>query len=116
MAFDDTSLFCIKTIAKARLVAMFLLMLLRYRYPSMKCVVYTGDIGSSAEEILSKAEKTFGISLPLKIEFVFLHRRAWVEAKRYPVLTLLGQSLGSMILGLEALIRHPPDIFIDTMG
>jgi len=30
--------------------------------------------------------------------------------------TLLGQSIGSMILGFEALIRFIPDIYIDSMG
>jgi alpha-1,2-mannosyltransferase len=30
--------------------------------------------------------------------------------------TLLGQSLGSMVLGFEALLKFQPDIFMDTMG
>jgi alpha-1,2-mannosyltransferase len=34
----------------------------------------------------------------------------------YPHFTLILQSLGSMILGFEALIKYNPDIFIDTMG
>ena len=33
------------------------------------------------------------------LEFVYLHRRRWVEAEMYPYLTLLGQSLGSIWLG-----------------
>jgi len=33
------------------------------------------------------------------LEFVYLHRRKWVEAEMYPYLTLLGQSLGSVWLG-----------------
>jgi alpha-1,2-mannosyltransferase len=48
--------------------------------------------------------------------FVYLTRRKWVEDSRYPVMTLLGQSLGSMILGFEALLKFQPDIYIDTMG
>lgn len=50
------------------------------------------------------------------MEFIFLNRRKWVEAEKYPHFTLLGQSLGSVFLGMEALSKHPPDIFIDTMG
>ena len=34
----------------------------------------------------------------------------------YPVMTLLMQSLGSIGLVLEAVVRFTPDIFIDTMG
>jgi hypothetical protein len=41
------------------------------------------------------------------IQFVYLTQRRWVEAKSYPRLTLLGQSLGSMILAAEAVIRLP---------
>ena len=86
------------------------------RYPFVECIVYTGDIDSSGDRILKKAENTFGITLPVRVKFVFLQSRSWVEAKRYPVLTLLGQSLGSMCLGLEALFRHVPDVYVDTMG
>ena len=39
-----------------------------------------------------------------------------MEARLYPCFTLLGQSLGSMVLGWEALIKHIPDIYIDSMG
>eukprot|EP01047_Picozoa_sp_COSAG01_P097354 COSAG01_NODE_27698_length_679_cov_0.910345_1_plen_145_part_10 len=41
------------------------------------------------------------------IQFIYLTQRRWVEAKSYPRLTLLGQSLGSMILAAEAVIRLP---------
>jgi alpha-1,2-mannosyltransferase len=34
--------------------------------------------------------------------------------KRYKHFTILGQSLGSALLGLEALIRMPPDVFFGT--
>lgn len=39
-----------------------------------------------------------------------------MEASCYPVFTLLGQSLGSMVLGWEALMEFVPDLYIDTMG
>lgn len=50
------------------------------------------------------------------IDFIFLEKRGWVEASRYPHFTLLGQSLGSMVLGVEALLKFQPDVYIDTMG
>lgn len=60
---------------------------------------------------------TFNIAIDEKsVDFVFLRKRSWVEAERYPHFTLLGQSLGSMWLGLEALLKFQPDIYIDTMG
>ncbi len=34
------------------------------------------------------------------LEFVYLHKREYVEAKMYPYFTMLGQSLGSLILGM----------------
>ena len=39
-----------------------------------------------------------------------------VRAQRYPYLTILGQSLGSMVLGLESLLRRPPHVVVDTTG
>ena len=87
-----------------------------FRYPDVKCVVYTGDIDATGEEILDKARQRFNIELPKPVEFVYLHTRKWVEAKKYPIFTLLGQSFGSVILGMEALFSYVPDIYIDSMG
>nr|CAB3221172.1 GDP-Man:Man(3)GlcNAc(2)-PP-Dol alpha-1,2-mannosyltransferase-like [Phallusia mammillata] len=89
---------------------------IQQRYPTAECIIYTGDTETTKEEIIKKAKKTFNISLLKNVEFVFLYKRGWVEAKRYPVFTLLGQSLGSIILGLEALFKFPPDVYLDTMG
>jgi len=89
---------------------------LQTRYDFVKCVVYTGDIYNSPEDILRKAKERFDIDIKRHVHFVYLNRRRWVEAERYPILTLLGQSFGSVILGLEAVIKFTPDIYIDTMG
>lgn len=87
------------------------------RYNKVKVVLYTGDIDVTPAQILKKAKNNFNIVIdPKRVEFIFLNQRKWVEAKRYPYFTLLGQSIGSMILGLEALLKFPPNIFIDTMG
>lgn len=86
------------------------------RYPNVKCVVYSGDCDATPEEIMAKVRSRFNIVLLQQVEFVFLHYRGWVEAVKYPYFTLLGQSIGSIILGLEALCKFVPDIYIDTMG
>lgn len=84
----------------------------------MRCIVYTGDTDVTKECILQKAQERFKITLsrPNDVEFVFLKRRMWVEARPYPIFTLLGQSVGSLVLGLEALLKFVPDIYLDTMG
>lgn len=81
-------------------------------------LVYTGDNDASPSEILSRAEARFGISFTseMPIEFVYLKKRDWVLASRYRRFTLLGQSLGSMVLAFEALQLALPDIFIDSTG
>ena len=88
------------------------------RFPAEKIVIYTGDVDSAPDQILEKAKKRFNIDLKLseKLEFIYLHRRKWVEADMYPRFTLLGQSLGSIWLGLEALEKCVPDVYLDTMG
>ncbi|XP_076618718.1 ALG11 alpha-1,2-mannosyltransferase [Colletes latitarsis] len=86
------------------------------RYSNVHIIVYTGDLDADAEQILNKTEKVFNFKARHKIEFVYLHRRKWVEASMYPYFTLLGQSLGSVWLGIEALNSYVPDIYIDTMG
>lgn len=47
---------------------------------------------------------------------MYLNNRSWVLASSWPHLTLLGQTIGSLVLGWEALSSIVPDIFIDTMG
>lgn len=79
--------------------------------------MYTGDVDADAREILKKAQNRFNVKVSEKdVNFVFLRRRGWVVAERYPYFTMLGQSLGSMVLGMEAALKYPPDVFIDTMG
>lgn len=79
--------------------------------------IYTGDVTLTNEKILQNAKNVFNIAVDASnIDFVFLFKRNWVEAERYPRFTLLGQSIGSMVFGLEALLKYQPDIFIDTMG
>ncbi|KAM8855704.1 GDP-Man:Man(3)GlcNAc(2)-PP-Dol alpha-1,2-mannosyltransferase-like [Spinachia spinachia] len=86
------------------------------RYPSVSFAVYTGDQGVTGEQILQGARQRFNITLPRPITFIFLRHRSLVEAGSYPHFTLLGQSVGSMFLGWEALMAFVPDLYVDSMG
>ena len=89
---------------------------LQERYDFIRIVVYTGDTECKQDHIIARAEQRFGIVISDYVHFIYLHKRPWVTAERYPFFTLLGQSLGSIALGLEALCKFTPDIYIDTMG
>lgn len=85
----------------------------------IEIVIYTGDTDVTPDEILHRVKQRFNMNLQIyqsSIHFVYLRSRFTVEAKYYKIFTLLGQSIGSMVLGFEALIRFIPDIYIDSMG
>uniref|UniRef100_A0AAR2LZW9 GDP-Man:Man(3)GlcNAc(2)-PP-Dol alpha-1,2-mannosyltransferase n=1 Tax=Pygocentrus nattereri TaxID=42514 RepID=A0AAR2LZW9_PYGNA len=89
---------------------------LQNRYQDVDFVVYTGDQGVTDEQILNGARRRFNIRLPRPVRFIFLKHRLLVEASLYPHFTLLGQSIGSLFLGWEALTSFTPDLYIDSMG
>jgi ALG11 mannosyltransferase N-terminus len=43
---------------------------------------------------------------------VQLTKRYWVEAERYPYFTMVGQSIGSMVLGWEAISLVVPHVML----
>jgi alpha-1,2-mannosyltransferase len=62
-------------------------------------------------------QERFNIQLhPPTLHFLYLSTRRYVLASTWPHFTLLGQSIGSLILALDAFLLLSPDIFIDTMG
>uniref|UniRef100_A0A8C9P5X7 GDP-Man:Man(3)GlcNAc(2)-PP-Dol alpha-1,2-mannosyltransferase n=1 Tax=Spermophilus dauricus TaxID=99837 RepID=A0A8C9P5X7_SPEDA len=85
-------------------------------YPKAVYVVYTGDVNVNGQQILEGAFRRFNIRLTCPVQFVFLKKRYLVEDSQYPHFTLLGQSLGSIFLGWEALMQCVPDVYIDSMG
>nr|BAN21210.1 glycosyl transferase [Riptortus pedestris] len=89
---------------------------LQKSYPNVKIVVYTGDLNASPDEIIKRVYTRFNIKFLREVEFIYLHKRKWLEHKRYPYFTLLSQSFGSLVVGLEALYAYLPDIYIDSMG
>ncbi|KAI0008937.1 hypothetical protein F4779DRAFT_409036 [Xylariaceae sp. FL0662B] len=87
------------------------------RWPNAKIVVYTGDHEVSKENMLSRVKNTFSIDIhPPSIHFLYLSTRRWVLSSTWPHMTLLGQSLGSLVMGWDAFSLLVPDIFVDTMG
>ncbi|KAM4601728.1 GDP-Man:Man(3)GlcNAc(2)-PP-Dol alpha-1,2-mannosyltransferase [Polymixia lowei] len=89
---------------------------LQNRYADINFVVYTGDQDVTSQQILDGARRRFNIVLPRPVQFVFLQHRLLVEPSLFPHFTLLGQSVGSIFLGWEALTEFVPDLYIDTMG
>ncbi|KAI0479525.1 glycosyltransferase family 4 protein [Xylariaceae sp. FL0804] len=87
------------------------------RWPKAKIVVYTGDHNVSKDKMLSRVKNTFSIDIHSPtIHFLYLSTRHWVLASTWPHMTLLGQSLGSLVMGWDAFSLLVPDVFIDTMG
>ena len=87
------------------------------RWPNAICAVYTGDHEIERGVIVETVQNRFGITLQEhSLIFLYLSRRRFVLACSYPYFTLLGQSLGSLVLAYDAFQLLVPDIFIDTMG
>ncbi|KAI0592770.1 hypothetical protein F4775DRAFT_167107 [Biscogniauxia sp. FL1348] len=87
------------------------------RWPKAKIVVYTGDHDVSKDKMLARVKNTFSIDIhPPTIHFLYLSTRHWVLSSTWPHMTLLGQSLGSLIMGWDAFSLLVPDILVDTMG
>ncbi|KAK9325980.1 hypothetical protein V1517DRAFT_313195 [Lipomyces orientalis] len=81
------------------------------------CAIYTGDTDVHKAEIIEKVKTRFEIDLDEdRIFIVYLLKRRLVAASTWPRVTLLGQALGSIPLGYEAISKLVPDVFVDTMG
>lgn len=87
------------------------------RQPKALCVVYTGDSGVEKMTMLANVKERFNIDIHShRIVFQYLSTRKYVLASTWPRFTLLGQSLGSLILAADAFHLVLPHVFIDTMG
>eukprot|EP00931_Biecheleriopsis_adriatica_P108261 TRINITY_DN82591_c0_g1_i1.p1 TRINITY_DN82591_c0_g1~~TRINITY_DN82591_c0_g1_i1.p1 ORF type:complete len:529 (-),score=99.42 TRINITY_DN82591_c0_g1_i1:10-1596(-) len=87
------------------------------QHPGVVCVIYTGDKDVPPSEFLAQAKKRFGVEVDAAgVRFAILQGRRWVDAVTWPRFTLLGQSIGSVLLGWEALCLFRPGVYIDSMG
>lgn len=80
------------------------------RYPDDELFIYTGDVDASPADILKRVNNIFNIPVKDSVKFIYLQKRKWVEAKMYPYFTLMGQSIGSVVLALEALNQLQPGL------
>lgn len=93
------------------------------KYPNYHIYIYSHkDIQDDTLRILVKVKDLFKIDLISdsntidKLEFIPLKTSSLVESRRYPVLTMLFQHLGSIMLAFEAAYRLVPEVYIETIG
>lgn len=87
------------------------------RWPKAICAIYTGDHEVSKAAMLERVQTRFNIHLHAPtVVLIYLSTRKYVLSSMYPYMTLLGQSLGSLVVAYDAFTLLVPDIFIDTMG
>lgn len=82
-------------------------------------IVYTTNIEALPKDILAKVRQKFGIEgiESRRVVFVYLRKFSkWIDAGYWKHFTLIGQTLGSILLAFEALYELSPDVWIDTMG
>mmetsp|Transcript_10375 Transcript_10375/g.39248 ORF Transcript_10375/g.39248 Transcript_10375/m.39248 type:complete len:485 (-) Transcript_10375:305-1759(-) len=83
----------------------------------IRVTVYQGDQLATKASLLRHAKERFGVEIrPDLLNVVDVQLRHLVDPDRYPFLTMVFQALGSMILALEACLRFPPDVFVDSTG
>lgn len=78
--------------------------------------IYHGE-SATPKEILENVERLFHLKLNAnRIVFIYLSRRWLIDPKTWPVLTLVGQLFGSVVLAVQLITQLPPDIWVDTVG
>ena len=88
---------------------------IQIQYPRVLCAVYTCD-EVSVSKLLDNISRTFYIDLLPNLELICLDGVSYIQPESYPRFTILLQSIGSLFLAHEALHKHLPDIFCDTIG
>ncbi|KAJ2015836.1 asparagine-linked glycosylation protein [Coemansia sp. S680] len=85
------------------------------KYPFIVCVIYSGD-SLTRDSLLLNVQAKFGLTIRAETIYVVeLSNRWWVDYK-FPRLTLLMQSIGSVVLAAQAIHRFCPDVFVETVG
>lgn len=92
-------------------------------YPDYVIYIYSHkSTQDDTLSILTKVRDLFKIDLITecnfveRINFIPLSYSFLIEAKRYPVLTLLFQNIGSILVAIEAAYRMVPEVYIETIG
>ncbi|CAI4218108.1 unnamed protein product [Parascedosporium putredinis] len=85
------------------------------RWPNALCVVYTGDHEMSKDAMISRVKNRFNIQLHAPtVTFVYLSTRHLVLASTWPRFTLIGQSIGSVIMAWDAFHLAHADLRLRT--
>lgn len=87
---------------------------------------FTPSTDTSIYSILLGVKETFGIDFLrsdreyLRDRIVFIHlsdKYSWlINGSSYPVLSMIGQAIGSVFLVMSGFQQVTPDVFIDTIG
>ncbi|KAJ5468586.1 Glycosyl transferasefamily 1 [Penicillium sp. IBT 31633x] len=87
------------------------------RWPKAICAIYTGDHEVNKAAMLERVDNRFNIQLHApNVVLLYLTTRKYILSSSYPYMTLLGQSLGSLVVAYDAFTLLVPDIVVDTMG
>ncbi|KAM0282979.1 hypothetical protein ACHAQH_002790 [Verticillium albo-atrum] len=82
------------------------------KWPKALCVVYTTD-----QKVTKTEMRRFNIDIhPPSLTLMYLSTKHLVLASTWTHFTLLGQSLGSMVMAWDAFQLLVPDVLVDTMG
>jgi alpha-1,2-mannosyltransferase len=67
--------------------------------------------------LIAQIQAQFGVSI-VRDKIIFIPLKSWryLEAKRYPRLTLILSSIGSLLSGWEAMMQLRPKIFFESVG
>ena len=92
----------------------------KFKQKFSKIVIYADKNSPvlSPSEMVERVHKQFGISVESdNLSIVPLSMVKWaLRPESIPFLTLLAQAFFSMLLALEAIWKHAPDVVIDTTG
>ena len=83
--------------------------------PGSKVVLYTRP-SLTSQGLVAQAEERFNVQGLDDVEVVHLQKSSLIDPSHYPFMTLVGQALGSVRLGAQALRQLVPEVFVDTSG
>ena len=91
---------------------------LRTHFEDYEIIIYLrADEKLTESEIIASTKKCFGLDLSQNPPiFIKINGCKYADPHKYKFLTLIMEALGSILATLESVIKHPPEIFIDTTG
>eukprot|EP00606_Chrysophyceae_sp_TOSAG23-5_P001090 GSChrysophyteH2.ASY1.ANO1.504.1 assembled CDS len=93
----------------------------RVLWAMIETMLHNESLRRHKTSILRGVKQTFGIDLlseehSSRVHFIHIRSCTLLDARWYPVATMAGQCLGSLLVGLECFLRLVPDTLVDTMG